>query len=98
MSVFPIRWLTRILRGPAVKDLIQLLVSHKVILTSTLAVFAGSGTLDTANRPEVLAAMAPDTREMYLKHYTMFRSSAMNNAFAKDIKMEKMFLLTQAGC
>jgi imidazolonepropionase-like amidohydrolase len=77
--------------GPAVKELIQFLVSHKVILTSTLAVFAGSGTLDTANRPEVLAAMAPDTREMYLKHYTMFRSSAMNNAFAKDIKMEKMF-------
>jgi imidazolonepropionase-like amidohydrolase len=77
--------------GQPVKDLIRLLVSKKVILTSTLAVIEGVTTLDTAQRPEVLAAMSPDTREMYLNYYNKRRVSAMNETYLKDLKMEKMF-------
>jgi enamidase len=76
--------------GQPVKDLIQLLVSRKVILTSTLAVLEGLSTLDTV-RPEVLEAMSPDTREMYVKYYSKSRRSIVNNTFYKDLKLEKMF-------
>jgi imidazolonepropionase-like amidohydrolase len=77
--------------GAAVKDLIQYLISHNVILTSTLAVFEGASTLDTASHPEILAAMAPDTREMYQQHYSKSKNPLLNNSFRKDLKMEKMF-------
>lgn len=77
--------------GPAVKDLIRLLVSRKVILTSTLAVLEGMSTLDT-DKQAVLDAMAPDTREMYLAHYSKSRRSVVNNTFKKDLVMEKMFV------
>ncbi|HMH23409.1 MAG TPA: amidohydrolase family protein [Puia sp.] len=80
------------LDGPAVKELIGFLVSHKVTITSTLAVFEGIGTLDTAQRPEVLAAMAPDTREMFVRYYNKGRSPVMNRSIVKDMKMEKMFV------
>lgn len=77
--------------GPAVKDLIQLLISHKVILTSTLAVLSGMSATDTIVRPEALEAMAPDTREMYLKYYSHQRSPLLEKTLQKDMKMEKMF-------
>lgn len=76
--------------GQPVKDLIQLLVSRKVILTSTLAVLEGLSTLDTV-RPEVLEAMSPDTREMYVKYYSHSRRAIVNNTFYKELKLEKMF-------
>jgi imidazolonepropionase-like amidohydrolase len=79
------------LNGQPLKELIQLLVNRKVILTSTLAVFYGLSTLDSFTRPEVLEAMAPDTREMYLKYYSKEKSSLFNESFKKDLKMEKMF-------
>ena len=79
------------LNGQPVKDLIQLLVNRKVILTSTLAVFYGYSTLDTIIRPEVLEAMATDTREMFLKYYNKEKSSLVNESFRKNLKMEKMF-------
>jgi imidazolonepropionase-like amidohydrolase len=79
------------LNGQPVKDLIQLLVSRKVTLTSTLAVFYGMTTLDSLTRTEVLEAMAPDTREMYVKYYSKSKSPLMNAAFEKNLKMEKMF-------
>ena len=79
------------LNGQAVKDLIQLLVNRKVALTSTLAVFYGMTTLDSVNRTEVLEAIAPDTREMYIKYYSKSKSSLLNAAYAKNLKMEKMF-------
>jgi imidazolonepropionase-like amidohydrolase len=77
--------------GQPVKDLIQFLVSKKVILTSTLAVFEGAATLDTVQRPEVLEAMSPDTREMYLRYYNKRRTSMMNDTYTKNLRMEKMF-------
>jgi len=77
--------------GAEVKDLIQFLISHKVILTSTLAVFDGMTSQDTAIRPEVLEAMAPDTREMFLQHYNRSRSPMMGQNMVKDMAMEKRF-------
>jgi len=79
------------LEGPAVKDLIQLLISHKVTLTSTLAVLSGMTATDTVMRPEALEAMAPDTREMYQKYYSHQRSPMLGKTLEKDMKMEKMF-------
>jgi imidazolonepropionase-like amidohydrolase len=79
------------LDGQPVHDLIQLLVNRKVILTSTLAVFYGLSTLDSIDRTDVLEAMAPDTREMYLKYYSKEKSSLINASFKKNLKMEKMF-------
>jgi imidazolonepropionase-like amidohydrolase len=75
----------------SVKDLIQRLVHHNVILTSTLAVLEGMSTLDTTAHPEILAAMAPDTREMYQQHYGAQKSPQLNAGILKDMKMEKMF-------
>jgi len=77
--------------SPAVKDLIRLLISHKVILTSTLAVLSGMTAADTLMWSEALAAMAPDTREMYLKYYSHQRSPMLDKTMQKDMKMEKMF-------
>jgi imidazolonepropionase-like amidohydrolase len=78
--------------GQPVKDLVRLLVSHKVILTSTLAVLVNLTTLDTVPRPEVLEAMSPDTREMYTKYYSRQRNALYNKTLEKDMKMEKMFV------
>jgi imidazolonepropionase-like amidohydrolase len=77
--------------GQPVKDLIQFLVSRKVILTSTLAVLMNLTTLDSLPRPEVLAAMSPDTREMYMKYYSKQKNPLYNNTIRKNMKMEKMF-------
>jgi imidazolonepropionase-like amidohydrolase len=73
------------------KTLIDILIKHKVILTSTLAVFEGLCTQDTVTPQQVLDMMAPDTREMYLKYYSHEKSAGMDSSFAKDLKMEKEF-------
>ena len=73
------------------KDLINFLVQHKVILTCTLAVFEGLCTQDTIPKQEVLDAMSPDTRDMYVKYYSHEKNAAMNDAIAKDFIMEKEF-------
>ena len=73
------------------KDLINFLVQHKVIITSTLAVFEGLCTQDTIPKQEVFDAMAPDTRDMYVKYYSHEKSAGMNDAVAKDFVMEKEF-------
>jgi len=77
--------------SPKVKDLIQFLVDKKTILTSTLAVIYNMTTLDTTMRPEVLAAMAPDTRAMFLNVYNKMRNPSGNKAMAEEMKMEKQF-------
>jgi imidazolonepropionase-like amidohydrolase len=77
--------------SPMVKDLIRFLVDKKVILTSTLAVIYNMTTLDTTIRPEVLEAMAPDTRDMFLNVYNKMRNPNSNNAMLEEMKMEKMF-------
>ena len=77
--------------GPAVKSLIDYLVSHKIILTSTLAVFQAYVPADTVYRPEVLEAMSPDTREMFLKYYSRMRSANGAKRMEKGMRMEKQF-------
>jgi len=77
--------------SPKVKDLIRLLVDKKVTVTSTLAVIYNMTTLDTTMRPEVLEAMAPDTRNMFLNVYNKMRSPSGNSAMLEEMKMEKMF-------
>lgn len=71
--------------------LINVLIKHKVILTSTLAVFEGLCTQDTTTPQNVLDMMAPDTREMYLKYYSHEKSAGFDSSFAKDLKLEKKF-------
>lgn len=73
------------------QDLINFLVQHKVILTSTLAVFEGMCMQDTIPKQEVLDAMSPDTRDMYVKYYSHEKSAGMDSAIAKDFVMEKEF-------
>ena len=77
--------------GKQVKDLIDLLIKHKVILTSTLAVFEGLCKQDSVPPQKVIDAMSPDTREMYLKYYQHEKSAGFDSSFAKDLKMEKEF-------
>jgi imidazolonepropionase-like amidohydrolase len=77
--------------SPKVKDLIRFLIDKKVILTSTLAVIYNMTTLDTTIRPEVLEAMSPDTRNMFLNVYIKMRNSGGNKAMLEEFKMEKMF-------
>jgi imidazolonepropionase-like amidohydrolase len=77
--------------SPGVRDLIQYLVTKKVILTSTLAVLVNLSTLDTLIRPEVLEAMAPDTRDMYVNRYNKRRSVFLNKFLLEEMKMEKIF-------
>jgi imidazolonepropionase-like amidohydrolase len=77
--------------SPKVKELIRFLVNKKVTVTSTLAVIYNMTTLDTTIRPEVLEAMAPDTRDMFLNVYLKMRNAGGNKAMLEEFKMEKMF-------
>ena len=77
--------------SPKVKDLIRYLVDKKVTVTSTLAVIFNMTTLDTTIRPEVLAAMAPDTRDMFLNVYLKMRNGGGNKDMLEEMRMEKMF-------
>jgi imidazolonepropionase-like amidohydrolase len=78
-------------RGSEVKDLINVLVKHKVILTSTLAVFEGLCKTDTVPTQKMLDAMSPDTRDMYLKYYSHEKTADMDSAMKKELIMEKEF-------
>lgn len=77
--------------SPGVKALIRYLVGKKTIVTSTLAVLYNMTTLDTTIRPEVLAAMSPDTRDMFLNVYNKMRNAGGNKAMLEEMKMEKMY-------
>ena len=77
--------------APEVKDLIRFLVGKRTIITSTLAVLYTMTTLDTTMRPEVLEAMSPDTREMFLNVYSKMRNPSGNKSMLEEMKMEKAF-------
>ena len=77
--------------SPKVKGLIRYLVGKKVIVTSTLAVIYNMTTLDTAMRPEVLEAMSPDSRDMFLNVYNKMRNPSGNKAMLEEMKLEKLF-------
>jgi imidazolonepropionase-like amidohydrolase len=77
--------------SPQVKNLIRFLIDRKVTMTSTLAVIYNMTTLDTSIRPEVLEAMSPDTRDMFLNVYNKMRNPGGNKAMLEEMRMEKMF-------
>ncbi len=69
-----------------VKSLIKFLVDKKVSINSTLAVFDLSPPY-----PEVLEAMATNTREEYAKTSARPRSATFEKALKNTMRMEKMF-------
>ena len=77
------------IQSDRVRQLLQRLVSKKVVIDSTLAVFEGTAS------EEALNAMSPDTRNAYLKISAMIKSAKNpaegDKAFTKTAKMEKMF-------
>jgi imidazolonepropionase-like amidohydrolase len=77
------------IQSDRVKQWLQRLISKKVVIDSTLAVFEG-----TASN-EALNAMSPDTRDFYLKMSAAMKSAKTpvegDGAFTKTAKMEKMF-------
>jgi imidazolonepropionase-like amidohydrolase len=77
------------IQSDRVKQLLQRLVSKKVVIDSTLAVFEGVAS------DEALNAMSPDTRDFYLKISAAMKSAKTpvegDSAFTKTAKMEKMF-------
>jgi imidazolonepropionase-like amidohydrolase len=77
--------------SPAVASLIHFIIDHHVVLTSTLAVLEGMSTLDTLPHPEVLAAMSPDTRDLFVNHSGKRKSPGLTRTLVKDMVMEKMF-------
>lgn len=74
------------LASDEVKNLIKFLVDKKVSINSTLAVFDLSPPY-----PEVLEAMASNTREEYLKTSARPRSPQFEKAVRNSMRMEKMF-------
>ena len=74
------------LNSKEVKDLIRFLVDKKVSINSTLAVFDL-----LPPYPEVLEAMASNTREEYLKTSARPRSPQYEKALRNSMRMEKMF-------
>jgi imidazolonepropionase-like amidohydrolase len=77
------------IQSDRVRQLLQRLISKKVVIDSTLAVFEGSAS------DEALNAMSPDTRDAYLKISAIIKSAknpaGEDKAFTKMAKMEKMF-------
>jgi imidazolonepropionase-like amidohydrolase len=76
------------IQSDRVKQLLQRLIARKVVIDSTLAVFEGIAP------DEALNAMAPDTRDFYLKMSAFVKSAKTpegDRAFTKTAKMEKMF-------
>jgi imidazolonepropionase-like amidohydrolase len=77
------------IQSDRVKQLLQRLVSKKVVIDSTLAVFEGRAS------DEALNAMSSDTRDFYLKMSGGGKSAKNpfegDGPFAKPAKMEKMF-------
>lgn len=82
------------LQSDSVKALLQLLVSQKVGITSTLKVMEGA---TTGHRPDsvVLELLAPDTRQYYLmrvkRNTSALAPNPMDDAFPVCAKMEKLF-------
>lgn len=71
------------------QQLVQHLLSKKVVVDSTLAVFEGVAS------DEALAAMAPDNRDAFLKLFTAAKArrapDAVDKGFINSAKMEKMY-------
>jgi hypothetical protein len=83
------------LQNDSLKSLIQLLIKRKVIITSTLQVREGSTTIQPVPDPAVLEAMAPDSRDYYVKRllgrFAVQAPTPGDSAFRVFAKMEKQF-------
>lgn len=83
------------IQSDSVKQFIQYLISKKVGITSSLAVFEGFTTSQPQPDQEAINAMSPDTRDFYLQRFVSVKSAASSidwdKAFVKGAKMEKMF-------
>lgn len=82
------------LESPAINELIQLLVSKKVAVTSTLAIFETFTPGRRVASQAELDTLAPPLRESYLTRWAAI--NVQNNptskaAFAKDLKLEEKF-------
>ena len=79
----------------SVRSLIQFLVAKKVILTSTLQVFEGFTTTQPLPDRSAVEAMAPDTRDYYLKNLVSIKSAkaptSMDRNFPAAARLEKIF-------
>jgi imidazolonepropionase-like amidohydrolase len=76
------------------KDLIQFLISKKVGITSTLAVFEGYNSIQPQPSEDVLNEMSPDTRNFYMNLYTRMKGTNptdQDKTFINITKMEKLF-------
>lgn len=82
-------------QGDSVKQFLQLLIDHKVGITSSLAVFEGFTTTQPKPDAEAINAMSPDARDFYLQRFLTYKSAAAptdyDKAFANTAKMEKLF-------
>lgn len=83
------------IQSDSVKQFIQFLISRKVGITSSSAVFEGISTTQPQPPDDVLNAMSPDTRDFYLKSYASVKAgkspSDFDKALIKATKMEKIF-------
>lgn len=82
-------------QSDSVKRFIQFLIDRKVGITSSLAVFEASTTIQPQPNEDAVTAMSPDTRDYYLKQLASIKSAKaptdLDKAFAKNAKMEKLF-------
>jgi imidazolonepropionase-like amidohydrolase len=83
------------IHSDAVKSLMQLLISKKISLTSTLPNYESATTTQPVPNPEVLEMLCSDQRDAYLKRYFAVKSlkspSRNDSAFMNTAKMEKIF-------
>ncbi len=83
------------IESDGVKQFLRRLISKKVVIDSTLAVFEGATPAQPQPPDDVLNAMSPDTRDFYLKRYAASKSAKTpydrDSVFTKTAKMEKMF-------
>lgn len=82
-------------QSDSVRSFLKFLIDKKTIITSTLAVFEGFTTTQTAPSTELLSYFSPDSRDFYLKLFARIKSAKApsddDKAFANNSKMEKMF-------
>lgn len=80
--------------APAINDLIQLLVSKHIALTSTLAIFETFTPGRRVCSPAELDTLAPPLRESYLTRWAAINiqnNETSKQAFAKNLQLEAKF-------
>ncbi len=81
-------------QSDAVKQFVKNLITKKVGITSTLAVFEGYNSHQPTPSQEAIEAMSPDTRNFYLQGLATVKSAndtSWDKTFKNASRMEKMF-------